>query len=148
MNVNNFSAYQHDYNWNKTTPYSVEEFFSILDQFVENSFYGFSHPLGKKLLAGEFSPDELKFLAKQEYFYYWGTTWWNAFKLGNAATLSQQRKLHDALLDELGTDLIDNKGLPAHSELFLKYCEGLGLSLQEITNAPITAGVSLAITEL
>jgi len=140
--------YHTGYDWERKNPYVLNDFFSIIDEFVENSFYGNTHPLAKKLLAGEFSREELIFLATQEYYYYWGTTWWNAFKIGNADILDHQRQLHDPLLDELGTDLLDKNGLPAHSVLFLQYCEGIGLTLDEIKRSPISSGVSLAITEL
>lgn len=148
MDTDYLLTYETNYDWHSQKPYSVEQFFKIIENFVENNFYGFQHPLGRKLLDGKFTPQELKFLAIQEYYYYWGTTWWNAYKVGNADTLLQQRKLHDALLDELGTDLIEKNGLPAHSALFLKYCEGLGVTLEEIQAHPIATGVMIAITEL
>ena len=142
-------TYATPYDWQRETPYPLDIFFSLLDQFVEQTFYGFTHPLAKRLLAGQFTREELKFLAIQEYYYYASTTWWNAFKLGNADSLDQQRLLHDPLLDELGTDLTHpTEGLPAHSVLFLNYCEGLGITQDTIQLAPLATGVMLAVTEL
>jgi pyrroloquinoline quinone (PQQ) biosynthesis protein C len=136
------------YDWHREESYDPAEFLAMVDAAAERNFYGYVHPLGKRLLAGEMTPDELRFLATQEYSYYASTTWWNAFKLANSDTLAQQRLLHGPLLDELGTDLAGPDGLPAHAELFLQYCESLGLKREEVRSAPLVSGVVLAVTEL
>jgi pyrroloquinoline quinone (PQQ) biosynthesis protein C len=138
----------HPYDWSRSAPYPVDEFFSMVGDLVERQFYGYAHPLGRRLLAGELDRDQLRFLAAQEFRYYEGTTWWNAYKVANADLLAHQRELHGPLLDELGTDLVEPAGVAAHSELFLRYCEGLGLSKEEVLSHPIVPGVLLAITEL
>ncbi|MEK6303214.1 MAG: iron-containing redox enzyme family protein [Acidobacteriota bacterium] len=139
---------EHDYDWQREERYSKAELFAIIDRVAEDNFYGYSHPLGQKLLAGDMTPEQLRFLATQEYPYYASTTWWNAFKLAKSDDLEQQRLLHGPLLDELGTDLVEEEGLPAHAELFLEYCEGIGLTRKEIQNAELVPGVVLAVTEL
>ena len=62
--------------------------------------------------------------------------------------MSQQRLLHGPLLDELGTDLVEDEATPAHAELFLRYCESLGLKRDEVRSAGIVPSVVLAVTEL
>ena len=136
------------YDWNKTDNYQIETFFELINDVVDNHFYGFTHPLGRKLMDGKFSLEELRFLAVQEYQYFLTSTWWNAYKIAHCDNLDQQRFLHNPLLDELGTDLIDNNGNPAHSELFLLYCKGLGLSRTNVENAYIVPSVVIAVTEL
>lgn len=136
------------YDWSATRPYPVGQFFEMLDTLVDRYFYGFHHPLGRKMIAGELTRRELQILAVQEYPYYQSTTWWNAGKILNAHTLEQQRLLHGPLLDELGEDLVRPAGLPAHSELFLRYCEGLGLTRDTVESAPLAPAVVLAVTEL
>jgi pyrroloquinoline-quinone synthase len=142
------AAIETGYDWDATEPYSVSAFFSLVDTLVDRYFYGFYHPLGRRMIAGELSAHELQVLAVQEYPYYASTTWWNAGKIGNAHTLEQQRLLHGPLLDELGEDLVHAGGLPAHSELFLDYCAGLGLSRAAVLDAPLAPAVVLAVTEL
>jgi pyrroloquinoline quinone (PQQ) biosynthesis protein C len=137
-----------EYDWKRSSPYPIEEFLEIVDRIVDNYFYAFRHPLGIRQISGELSRAELKFLACQEFHYYNGTTWWNALKIANARTIEEQRRLHVALLDELGTDLVDKNGLPAHRELFLQYCVGLGLCREEVLASPIVPGVIVAVTEL
>ena len=137
-----------DYDWEANQPYEKQEFFQKIEAIVTKYFYGFFHPLGRRLLAGELTPHELCFLAIQEHRYYSFTTWWNASKLAQSDTLEQQRMLHNPLLDELGTDLVDVNGEPAHSELHLRYCESLGLTRAEVLNSPLVPGVAVAVTEL
>lgn len=136
------------YDWRRAERYPDDEFFRLVDEVVVRSFYGFVHPVGERLLAGRMTRDQLRFLAVQEYPYYAGTTWWNAYKLAHSDALSQQRLLHGPLLDELGTDLIASPGVPAHVDLFVEYCAGLGLSRGEVVGAPLVPGVVLAVTEL
>jgi pyrroloquinoline-quinone synthase len=137
-----------EYDWLREEAYRPEEFFELVDTLAEKYFYGFTHQLGERLLAGDFTPEELRFLAVQEYPYYASTTWWNAFKLAQSDDLDQQRLLHGPLLDELGTDLAVDNGLPAHSELFLKYCNGIGLKREDVLQAPLVPSVIIAVTEL
>lgn len=139
---------KHEYDWHREERYSKGEFFAIIDRVVGENFYGYSHPLGQRLLAGDMTAEQLRFLATQEYPYYASTTWWNAFKLAQSDDLQQQRLLHGPLLDELGTDLVKEAGLPAHAELFLEYCEGIGLTREETHNAELVPGVVMAVTEL
>jgi pyrroloquinoline quinone (PQQ) biosynthesis protein C len=137
-----------EYDWNRAEAYAVPAFFAMLDELVDKYFYGFYHPLGRRMISGELSQRELRLLAVQEYPYYACTTWWNAGKILNAHTLEQQRLLHGPLLDELGEDLIHSNGLPAHSDLFLRYCAGLGLTRSDVESAPLAPAVVLAVTEL
>jgi pyrroloquinoline quinone (PQQ) biosynthesis protein C len=137
-----------DYGWDRREPYDPDEFLAMVDRLAGDHFYGTTHLLGRRLLAGELTPDELRFLAVQEYAYYAETTWWNAGKLLNSPLLSEQRTLHGALLDELGTDLVEPGGAPPHAEMFLGYCAGLGLSREEVVGAPLVPAVVLAVTEL
>ncbi len=119
-----------------------------MDDVVDKYFYGFYHPLGCDLIEGKLTPEELRFLATQEYHYYASTTWWNASKLAQSDTLEHQRLLHGPLLDELGTDLINPDGYAAHTLLFLHYCKSLGLLEEEVLNTSLVPGVVLAVTEL
>jgi len=137
-----------EYDWTRADPYPPEQFFALLDRIVERNFYGLIHPLSLRMLRGELTAADLRFIAAQEYHYYWGTTWWNAFKVANSDTLHQQRRLHGPLLEELGTDLLDKEGLPAHIELFLRYCEGIGLCRDEVRAGAVLPAVLLAVTEL
>lgn len=137
-----------DYDWESEESYPVDRFFQLLDSAVEEHFYGLRHPLCLRWLDGQLSREDLQFIATQEYWYYWGTTWWNAYKLANADQLDQQRRLHNALFDELGTDLLEDEGLPAHSEIFLEYCAGLGLAREQVLRAHVLPAVLLAVTEL
>ena len=143
-----FTLLGEKYDWAREQPYDACEFLALVDELTENNFYGRVHPLGKCLLDGQMTPDEMRFLATQEYYYYASTTWWNAFKLANSDTLSQQRLLHGPLLEELGTDLLEDSGTPAHAELFLQYCESLGLKREEVLGATIVPSVVVAVTEL
>lgn len=140
--------FETNYDWNRNQPYGIDEFFEIIDKFVTKYFYGFYHPLGRRLIEGELTKEDLRFLAVQEYHYYASTTWWNAMKIAQSDTLEQQQLLHGPLLDEMGNNLIDPNAEPAHSLLFLKYCESLGLTKDEIINAPLVPSVILAVTEL
>src|SRR5215813_2933687 len=108
-----------EYDWNRAEPYPLAQFIAMIDSIVERNFYGLVHPISQRMLRGELTLEELRFVAAQEYHYYSGTTWWNAFKIAHSDTLHQQRRLHGALLDELGTDLLGSEGVPAHAELFL-----------------------------
>lgn len=143
-----FTLLGDNYDWHREESYEAEEFLAIVDALAENNFYGYVHPLGKRLLGGQMTPDEMRFLATQEYHYYASTTWWNAFKLAHSDTLSQQRLLHGPLLDELGLDLVATNGVPAHAHLFLQYCESLGLDQNEVQSAALVPSVVLAVTEL
>jgi pyrroloquinoline quinone (PQQ) biosynthesis protein C len=143
-----FVGFDTDYDWDREHAYRVPDFFRHIDTLVERYFYGFHLAIGRRLIEGGFSREELRFLATQEYPYYASTTWWNAGKVLNADTLEQQRKLHGPLTEELGDDLVKPDGLPAHTELFVKYCEGLGLTRQDLERAPLCPGVVLAVTEL
>lgn len=136
------------YDWYRSEPYPLDEYFRMVDSLVERYFYGFYLSLGQRLLEGGLRTDELRFLATQEYHYYASTTWWNAGKVLNCDTLDQQRILHGPLLDELGEDLVRKDGLTAHSRLFLRYCEGIGLTEEQVLRAPLVPGVVLAVTEL
>ncbi|MCA8951082.1 MAG: iron-containing redox enzyme family protein [Planctomycetes bacterium] len=142
------SAFSTSYDFSRREPYDPGTFLGLVREITEKYFYGFYHPLGRRLIAGDLSPEDLRFLAMQEHAYYAGTTWWNAGKLLRANTLAEQRQLFAPLLDELGTDLVDDGGLPAHSELFVRYCEGLGVTREELDRAPLAPGVVLAVTEL
>jgi pyrroloquinoline quinone (PQQ) biosynthesis protein C len=137
-----------EYDWDRADPYTPEQLFGMVDRVVERNFYGLVHPLSQRLLRGELTREELRFVAAQEYHYYWGTTWWNAFKIAHSDTLHQQRRLHGPLLDELGTDLLRAGGSPAHAELFLNYCEGTGISRDEVRASAVLPSVLLAVTEL
>ncbi len=141
-------AVETDYDWETTRAYPVGEFFARVDALVDKYFYGFYHPLGRRMIAGELSKRDLQILAVQEYPYYASTTWWNAGKILNAHTLEQQRLLHGPLLDELGEDLMHPGAHPAHSELFLRYCDGIGLARETVRSAPLAPAVVLAVTEL
>lgn len=123
-------------------------FFTILDNSVERYFYGTRHSIGMRLPNGKVNQEQLRFIAAQEYHYYNSTTWWNAGKILNAASIEDQRRLFFPLLDELGRDLVDESGLPAHAELFLRYCEGIGLTRQAIARMPVLPAVYLAVSEL
>jgi pyrroloquinoline quinone (PQQ) biosynthesis protein C len=136
------------YDWDRSDAYEADELLAIVDELARDNFYGERHPVGQRFLGGDLTPDEMRFLATQEYAYYKETTWWNAGKLLNSAELEEQRRLHGALLDELGTDLMETGGAAPHAEMFLRYCEGLGLSRTEVTNAPLVPSVVLAVTEL
>ncbi len=136
------------YDWERPEPYNQDELLAMIDNLAARWFYGDHTAIGRRFVGGELHPGELRLLATQEYGYYKETTWWNAGKLLGTVHLAEQRVLHGALIDELGTDLVDPDGLPSHSELFLRYCEGLGLDKQEVMKAPLAPSVVLATTEL
>jgi len=137
-----------EYDWDREEAYTTDKFFAMTDKVATKYFYGFFHPLGQRLIEGSLCPDELRFLASQEYHYFASTTWWNAMKIAQSDTLEQQQLLFGPFIDELGYNLVRQNGEIAHTLLFLRYCEGLGLKKNDVINAVLVPSVILAVTEL
>ena len=136
------------YDWYRKEEYYIDTFFDMIDQVVDKYFYGFFHPLGQRLIEGQLTPEQLRFLATQEYHYFASTTWWNAMKIAQCDTLEQQQVLHAPFIDELGYNLIKKDGEIAQSLLYLRYGEGVGLKKNDVVNALLVPSVILAVTEL
>jgi pyrroloquinoline quinone (PQQ) biosynthesis protein C len=119
------------FDWQRETPYPPEVFLAMCLEVVKAGFYGTRHPLALRWLEGQLSPDQLRFMAMQEYWYFRGTVWWNAGKVLHCPDLADQLLLLGPLMDEAGIDGA------AHHELFVRYLGGLGIDITAVQQAGI-----------
>jgi pyrroloquinoline-quinone synthase len=130
------------FDWHRTEPYDNDELCDRMLSLVESWFFATKHPLALRLLAGDLSLDEVRFLAVQEYWYFRCTVWWNAGKVLYAPTRDIQRQLIGPLLEEVGVDA------PSHEELYLRFLDGLGVDRKVLDERMLLAATITYVHEI
>jgi pyrroloquinoline-quinone synthase len=133
---------KHIYDLDRKKPYTPQEFVELLGKIAEETWAGVHHPLVQKFLKGELTREQMKAWAIQEYWFYKGPSYWSAAEAANAPTLEDQQILMDPLVTEMGTG---NK--ESHVDLYLKYCNALGVTKEEIFSTPLLPATVTAISE-
>ncbi len=131
-----------NYDLKKKEPYDPDEFVELLGNIAEETWAGVVHPLAKMFLDGKLTKEQLKTWAIQEYWFYKGPSYWSAAEAANAPTLLDQQILMDPLVTEMGTG---NK--ESHVDLYVKYCNAMGITLDEILSTPLLPGTVSSVSE-
>jgi pyrroloquinoline quinone (PQQ) biosynthesis protein C len=130
------------FDWSRAEPYGNDELLDRMLALVRQWFFALEHPLARRLLAGDLSLDDLRFLACQEYWYYRCTIWWNAGKVLYAPSADVQRRLIGPLLEEVGADA------PSHEQLYVRYLRGLGLDETDLGERLLLAATMTYVHEI
>ena len=93
-----------------------------------------NHPFCVRLVRGEWTLKQLHAWAKQDYHAKVQTLRNDAYIVATAPTLDELQEQLKVLISESGEDLAGGK-YPSHPELWLRFCEGLGLGREEVSRS-------------
>jgi len=108
-----------------------QKFLDLVSETVLVHHTKINHPFCVKLVRGEWSVKQLQAWAKQDYHAKVQTLRNDAYIVATAPTLDELQEQLKVLLSESGEDLAGGK-YPSHPELWLRFCEGLGVNRDEI----------------
>ena len=130
------------FDFNRNDAYKPEDFLAKLKDEVCEGNARLEHPFPRMLFNGELTLDQLRGFAKQDFALKRCPRWWNASRLLNSPTLDIQRQVAKSLLEELG-----DEG-DGHTEMYVRFGAALGISEDEMYQAPLLPGTVLAVDEL
>jgi pyrroloquinoline-quinone synthase len=111
-----------------------EKFLALVSETVLTYHTKINHPFCVKLVRGQWSVGQLQAWAKQDFHAKVQTLRNDAYIVANAPTLDELQEQMKVLLSESGEDLAGGK-YPSHPELWLRFCEGLGLQRQDVMHS-------------
>ena len=130
------------FDYRRNQAYDAEEFLTMLQDEVREGNARLEHPFVRKLFGGELTMDQVRGWAKQDFALKRCPTWWNAGRLLNSPTLAVQRQVVKSLWEELGEE---GEG---HTEMYLRFGAALGISEEEMFQAPLLPSTVLVVDEL
>ena len=110
---------------------SPEKFLELVSETVLTHHTKINHPFCVKLVRGDWTTQQLQAWAKQDYHAKVQTLRNDAYIVATAPTLDELQQQLKVLISESGEDLAGEK-YPSHPELWLRFCEGLGLRREEV----------------
>ncbi|MBI1993094.1 MAG: hypothetical protein HYS67_01495, partial [Deltaproteobacteria bacterium] len=111
-----------------------ERFLELVSETVLAHHTKINHPFCVKLVRGEWTIRQLQVWAKQDYHAKVQTLRNDAYIVATAPTLEELQEQLKVLISESGEDLAGGK-YPSHPELWLRFCEGLGLDRDEVSRS-------------
>ncbi|HLY65948.1 MAG TPA: iron-containing redox enzyme family protein [Chloroflexota bacterium] len=105
------------------------------------------HPFSRKLVLGQLSPVELKAWVKVNYPHLVQTLRNDAMIVAKAKDVPEMRKQMHVLIEEAGSDLAGGR-TTAHPILWIEFGQELGLTEQEIVQAPLHPFTSVFIDSM
>ena len=111
-----------------------QKFLELVSETVLTHHTKINHPFCVKLFRGEWGLKQLQAWAKQDYHAKVQTLRNDAYIVATAPTLEELQEQLKVLLSESGEDLAGGR-YPSHPELWLRFCEGLGLTREEVVRS-------------
>lgn len=111
-----------------------QDFLELASETVLTYHTKINHPFCVKLVRGEWSIDQLKAWAKQDYHAKVQTLRNDAYIVATAPNLDELQEQLKVLISEAGENLAGGQ-YPSHPELWLRFAEGLGLHREEVMNS-------------
>ena len=130
------------FDFNRTEPYPAGEFLEALKAEVRDRTARLEHPFVQMLFNGELTHDQLRGWARQDFALKKCPSWWLAARMMNSPNMAVQRRVAGPLMEELGS------AEDAHTDMYLRSGRALGLSDDEMENAPLLPSTVLAVDEL
>ena len=129
------------FDFSRSNPYEGNEFLAMVQDEVHENNARLEHPFVRLLFDGKLTLDQVRGWAKQDFALKKCPTWWNAGRLLNSPSLAIQRQVARSLLEELG-----DEG-DGHTEMYLRFGTALGVSEDDMNNAPLLPSTILVVDE-
>jgi pyrroloquinoline-quinone synthase len=114
-----------------------ERFLEVTSEAVLAHHTKINHPFCVKLVRGEWSLKQLQVWAKLDYHAKVQTLRNDAYIVATAPNLDELQEQLKVLISESGENLAGGK-YPSHPELWLRFCEGLGLRRDDVLQSEPT----------
>ena len=108
-----------------------EKFLELVSETVLTYHTKINHPFVVKLVRGEWTIKQLQAWVKEDFHAKVQTLRNDAYIVATAPTLDELQEQLKVLLSESGENLAGGK-YPSHPELWLRFCEGLGLEREAV----------------
>lgn len=133
------------FDFQRLEPYGPDEFLALLRAEALDRNARLEHPYVKLLVEGKLTPEQLRDFAKQDYQLKKCPSWWAAGRILNARTISDQKLIAKAFVEEMGGS---DPGHTGHQAMYLEFGKALGLSEEAMEHAELLPSTVLAVDML